>query len=73
MEDAEFTNDMQSLLRPSISFNASYPYPLIYETIIDRMEGKESGKLNAEDKGFTNIRFESLNVSSLFLNLNPWT
>ena len=40
MEDAEFTNDMQSLLRPGISFNASDAYPLIYEAFIDRMEGK---------------------------------
>lgn len=40
MEDPEFTNDMQSLLRPGISFNASDAYPLIYETFIDKMEGK---------------------------------
>ncbi len=40
MEDSEFTNDMQSLLRPGITFNASDAYPLIYETFIDRMEGK---------------------------------
>ena len=40
MEDPEFTNDMQSLLRPGISFNASEAYPLIYETFIDKMEGK---------------------------------
>ena len=40
MEDAEFTNDMQSLLRPGISFNASDAYLLIYETFIDKMEGK---------------------------------
>ena len=40
MEDAEFTNDMQSLLRPGISFNACDAYPLIYETFIDKMEGK---------------------------------
>ena len=38
----EFTNDMQSLLRPGISFNASYAYPLIYETFIDKMEGKRA-------------------------------
>ena len=37
---SEFTNDMQSLLRPGISFNACDAYPLIYETFIDRMEGK---------------------------------
>lgn len=40
MEDPEFTNDMQSLLRPGISFNASDAYPLIYETFIDKMGGK---------------------------------
>jgi len=40
MEDPEFTNDMQSLLRLGITFNASEAYPLFYETFIDRMEGK---------------------------------
>jgi len=30
----------RSLLRPGISFNASDAYPLIYETFIDKMEGK---------------------------------
>ena len=40
MEDPEFTNEMQFLLRPGITFNASDAYPFIYETFIDRMEGK---------------------------------
>ncbi|MCR5299164.1 MAG: nucleotidyl transferase AbiEii/AbiGii toxin family protein, partial [Paludibacteraceae bacterium] len=40
MEDPEFTNDMQSLLRPGITFNASDAYTLIYKTFIDKMEGK---------------------------------
>ncbi len=40
MEDAEFTNDTQSLLCPGITFDASDAYPLIYETFINRMEGK---------------------------------
>ena len=40
MEDPEFTNDMQSLLRPGITFNASDAYPLIYDTFINKMEGK---------------------------------
>ena len=40
MEDPEFTNDMQSLMRPGIKFNAFDAYPLIYETFINRMEGK---------------------------------
>ena len=42
MEDAEFTNDMQSLLRPGIIFNASDAYSLICETFIDKMEGKRA-------------------------------
>ena len=29
-----------TLLRPGITFNASDAYPLIYETFIDKMEGK---------------------------------
>ena len=40
MEDPEFTNDMQSLLRPDTTFNPNDAYPLIYETFIDKMEGK---------------------------------
>jgi hypothetical protein len=40
MADPEFTNDMQSLLRPGITFNASDVYTLIYKTFIDKMEGK---------------------------------
>ena len=39
MEDPEFTNDMQSLLRPGITFNASDAYILIYKTFIDKMDG----------------------------------
>ena len=31
---------MQSLLRPGIMFNPNDAYPLIYETFIDKMEGK---------------------------------
>lgn len=45
MENAEFTNDMQSLLRPGISFTASDAYPQIYETFIDKMEGKRDSRL----------------------------
>lgn len=40
MVDSEFTGDMQTLLRPDISFCPSEAYPLIYDTFIDRMEGK---------------------------------
>ena len=40
MEDPEFTNEMQSLLRPGISFSASDAYPLIYETFISMVEEK---------------------------------
>ena len=40
MENPEFTNDMQSFLRPGITFIASDACPLIYETFIDKMEGE---------------------------------
>lgn len=40
MEDPEFTNEMQSLLRPNITFNTSDAYPLIYETFIPKVEEK---------------------------------
>jgi hypothetical protein len=33
MEDQEFTNEMQSLLRPNITFNTSDAYPLIADKI----------------------------------------
>ncbi len=40
MEDSEFTNDMQSLLRPGITFNVCDAYPLIYGTFIPKVEEK---------------------------------
>jgi len=40
IDNAQIEQDMQSLLRPGISFNASDAYPLIYETFIDKMKGK---------------------------------
>ena len=40
MKDAEFLGDTQSLLRPGTTFNPNDAYPLIYETFIDKMEGK---------------------------------
>ena len=40
IDNAQIEQDMQSLLRSGISFNASDAYPLIYETFIDKMEGK---------------------------------
>ena len=40
MADEEFINDVKSLLRPGIEFNAQEAYPLIYETFINKMEGK---------------------------------
>ena len=40
MTDPEFTNDMQSLLRPGIVFNPHEAYQFIYEKFIDKMEGK---------------------------------
>ena len=42
MKDLEFTNDMQSLLCPGITFNASDAYTLTYETSIDKMKGKRN-------------------------------
>ena len=42
MEDPEFTSDMQSLLRPGITFNVHDAYSLVYETFIDMMEGKRN-------------------------------
>ena len=40
MAAADFVNDMQSLLRPGITFDANDAYLLIHETFIDKMEGK---------------------------------
>lgn len=40
MADSEFTSDMQTLLRPDMSFNPTEAFPLIYDTFINRMEGK---------------------------------
>ena len=35
-----YSEDIDLVQRPGISFNASDAYPLIYETFIDKMEGK---------------------------------
>jgi len=40
MNDLEFLNDTHSLLRSGIEFNPTEAYKLIYETFIDKMEGK---------------------------------
>ena len=40
LSDTEFTGDMQPLLRPEMSFTPSEAYGLIYDTFIDKMEGK---------------------------------
>ncbi len=40
MSDLEFTGDVQSLLRPGIEFDAEEAYKLVYDTFIDKMEGK---------------------------------
>lgn len=40
MNDTEFTNDMQTLLRPNISFNPTEAYQLVYDTFIDKMVGR---------------------------------
>jgi hypothetical protein len=42
-----------TLLRPGITFNASDAYPLIYETFIDKMEGKRL-KIHAFNKNICN-------------------
>lgn len=42
MSDSEFTGDMQALLCPNISFDPNEAYPLVYDTFIDRMEGKRN-------------------------------
>ena len=40
MADPEFINDLQSLLRPGVEFNPEEAYSSVYNTFIDRMEGK---------------------------------
>ena len=40
MQDPEFLDDTQLLLRPDTHFSAKEAYPLVYETFIDRMEGR---------------------------------
>lgn len=40
MSDPEFVGDLQALLRPGIGYDARQAYPLIYQTFIDKMEGK---------------------------------
>ena len=40
MSDPEFVGDLQALLRPGIGYDAQQAYPLIYQTFIDKMEGK---------------------------------
>lgn len=40
MQDTEFLEDTSALLRPDIQFNPHKAYPLVYETFIDKMEGK---------------------------------
>lgn len=40
MNDAEFLEDTAALLRPGIPFSPQEAYPLVYEKLIDRMEGK---------------------------------
>lgn len=38
--DSEFTGDVQSLLRSGIEFDVEEAYRLVYDTFIDKMEGK---------------------------------
>lgn len=40
MADDEFLTDVNPLLRPDVTFNAEEAYRLVYERLIDRMEGK---------------------------------
>jgi predicted nucleotidyltransferase component of viral defense system len=40
MEDTEFLTDVTPLLRPEISFNPQEAYQLVYDKLIDKMEGK---------------------------------
>ncbi len=40
MNDVEFLNDTHSLLRSGIEFNPTEAYKLIFDTFIDKMEGK---------------------------------
>jgi hypothetical protein len=40
MHDTEFLEDTEALLRPNIRFVPKEAYSLIYDTFIDKMEGK---------------------------------
>ena len=40
MTDDEFTGDLKALLRPDIEYQPEEAYQLIYNTFIDKMEGK---------------------------------
>lgn len=40
MADDEFLTDMNPLLRPDVIFNPEEAYRLVYDRLIDKMEGK---------------------------------
>ena len=40
MEDREFLTDVNKLLRPGTVFNPQEAYQLVYDKLIDKMEGK---------------------------------
>ena len=40
MTDDEFLNDVIPLLRPDVIFNPQEAYQLVYDKLIDKMEGK---------------------------------
>ena len=40
MQDEEFLEDVQPLLRPEISFDPLQAWPLVYERLVERMPGK---------------------------------
>jgi hypothetical protein len=40
MHDTEFLEDTEALLRPDTHFISEEAYPLIYDSFIDKMEGR---------------------------------
>lgn len=41
MEDNEFLTDVNPLLRPDVAFNPQEAYQIVYDKLIDKMEGKK--------------------------------
>ena len=40
MQDEEFLDDVQPLLRPEVEFDPLQAWPLVYERLVERMPGK---------------------------------